>query len=130
MEIYGDGKHTRDFIFVDDLIQAIRLAAFATGIGGEVFQIASNSETNIIELVERLTTILYDARVKNFSVRQGQQRVGDMRRNYSNTSKAAKLLNWKCETDLYTGLAKTVNWFLKETEIKTNSLSKKDQKII
>jgi UDP-glucose 4-epimerase len=42
LEIYGDGSQTRDFIFTDDLIKAIRLAAQIDNIGGEIFQIATS----------------------------------------------------------------------------------------
>ena len=45
LEIFGDGRQTRDFIFVDDLIRAVVLAATVPGIGGETFQIAANTET-------------------------------------------------------------------------------------
>src|SRR5262249_25866544 len=44
-EIYGDGHQTRDFIFVDDIIDAIIRSATAEGVGGEIFQIATNTET-------------------------------------------------------------------------------------
>src|SRR5919112_2873275 len=49
IEIYGDGSQTRDFIYVDDLVRALRLAATADGVGGENFQIARNAETSVNE---------------------------------------------------------------------------------
>ncbi len=53
-EIYGDGNQTRDFIFVEDIAEAIILAATADAVGGEVFQIASNGETTVLELATKL----------------------------------------------------------------------------
>ena len=58
LEIYGDGTQTRDFIFVDDLIRAVRLSATVEGVGGEVFQIATSAETTVQELTDRLLPAL------------------------------------------------------------------------
>src|SRR5262249_16844775 len=52
-EIFGDGCQTRDFIYVQDVTDAIIRAATVEGIGGEVFQIATNSETTVLELAEQ-----------------------------------------------------------------------------
>ena len=57
-EIYGDGRQTRDFIYVDDIVAAIELAATARCIGGEVFQIATNTETTVLELAGQLGEML------------------------------------------------------------------------
>src|SRR5580700_7017160 len=51
-EIYGDGRQTRDFVYVEDMVAAIVRAATVPGVGGEVFQIASNAETTVRELAE------------------------------------------------------------------------------
>src|ERR1700691_1181160 len=53
-EIYGDGAQTRDFIYWDDIAQAIFRAATTPGVGGEIFQIATNAETTVAELAEIL----------------------------------------------------------------------------
>src|ERR687894_751298 len=58
LEIYGDGTQTRDFIFVGDLISAVRLAASVEGVGGEVFQIATSAETTVQELKDTLLPCL------------------------------------------------------------------------
>ena len=54
LEIYGDGTQTRDFIYVEDLVKAIWQAATVSGVGGEIFQIATNRETTLHELTELL----------------------------------------------------------------------------
>ena len=112
LEIYGDGAQTRDFIYVEDLTRAIRLAATVEGIGGEVFQIATNAETSVQEMVEELLPILAAANVKDVEVRQAAPRLGDVMRNYSDTSKAARMLGWQSEMDLKEGLRHTVDWFM------------------
>jgi UDP-glucose 4-epimerase len=112
MEIYGDGKQTRDFIHIDDLIHAIRLAANVDGIGGEIFQIATNAETSVAELVQELVPILSAVGINGIRVVNTEPRPGDVRRNFSDTSKASKLLGWQAKVRLEEGLERTVRWFL------------------
>jgi UDP-glucose 4-epimerase len=112
LEIYGDGTQTRDFIYVEDLTRAIRSAATVEGVGGEVFQIATNAETSVQEMVEKLLPVLASAGIKDVEVRQAAPRLGDVMRNYSDTSKAARMLGWRSEVDLEEGLRRTVDWFM------------------
>ncbi len=114
LEIYGDGTQTRDFVYVGDLVRAIRLSATVEGVGGEVFQIATSAETTVLELVERLLPVLAAAGVEGVHVRHAEARRGEVRRNYADTSKARRMLGWKPETGLDEGLRRTVEWFLKE----------------
>jgi UDP-glucose 4-epimerase len=111
LKIYGDGKQTRDFIYIDDLIQAIHLAASVEGIGGEIFQIATNDETTVNELVEKLLPIFKKKGIKNVKIQHISPRLGDVKRNFSVTSKARRLLNWKPQVNLRDGLQRTVDWF-------------------
>jgi UDP-glucose 4-epimerase len=111
LEIYGDGRQTRDFIYIDDLMSAIRKAVTASHIGGEVFQIGTNRERTLAELVEILLPILARAGIKDVDVRHGPLRRGDVRRNFSDTSKARKLLGWQAQVELETGLKRTWEWF-------------------
>src|SRR5215204_1970546 len=112
LEIYGDGTQTRDFIFVDDLIGAVRLSATVEDVGGEVFQIATSSETTVQELTDRLLPALVAAGIEDIEVRKTPARRGEVRRNYADTSKAQRMLGWKAEVGLDEGLRRTVEWFL------------------
>jgi UDP-glucose 4-epimerase len=114
LEIYGDGTQTRDFIYVDDLIRAVRLSAMAGGTGGEVFQIATSAETTVQELTDRLLPALAAAGVKDIEVRKTAARRGEVRRNYADTSKAQRMLGWRAEVGLDEGLKRTVEWFVNE----------------
>jgi len=111
LEIYGDGRQTRDFIYIDDLIRAIQLAANTDGIGGEIFQIATNRETTVKELVDELLPILSRAGYTNVQMRHAAPRPGDVRRNFSDMSKARTMLGWRAEIGLAEGLKWTVKWF-------------------
>jgi UDP-glucose 4-epimerase len=113
LEIYGDGTQTRDFIYVDDLIRAVRLSATVDGVGGEVFQIATSAETTVQELTDRLLPALATAGIAGIEVRNtaalGRRGVS---RNYADTSKARRMLGWKAEVGLDDGLRRTVDWFV------------------
>ncbi len=114
LEIYGDGTQTRDFIFVDDLIRAIRLSATTDGVGGEVFQIATSAETTVQELTDKLLPAMAAAGLEGVEVRNTNARRGEVRRNYADTSKAHRMLGWKAEVGLDEGLRRTVDWFVHE----------------
>lgn len=104
LEVYGDGTQTRDFIYIDDLIKAILKSSCLDGIGGEIFQIATSSETSIDELINQLLLIFKKNELKDVPVFYRDRRVGDVLRNYSNTSKAMQKLEWKTDTPLSKGL--------------------------
>jgi UDP-glucose 4-epimerase len=111
-EIFGGGEQTRDFIFVGDVVDAILLAAAAEGVGGEVFQIATNTETTVLELADRLAKVLSLRGVAPAAIRHAAPRIGDVKRNYSDTSKARTRLGWSPRVTLEDGLDRTAVWFL------------------
>lgn len=110
LEIYGDGSQTRDFIYIEDLVQAIRLSAMAA-IGGEVFQIATDKETTIGEIAEYIKRIVKEKTEKEVTIIHGSERLGDVRRNYSDISKAKKYLGFEPEYCLGKGLEMTFDYF-------------------
>lgn len=112
VEIYGDGTQTRDFIHVTDLVRAILLAGSTPGIGGELFQIATSREYTVTEVTSLLQAELKNQGHIDLRVTHGASRPGDVRRNFSDTSKALEKLNWQATITLPEGLRQTVSWFL------------------
>jgi len=112
LEIYGDGSQTRDFIYIDDLIDAVWRAATMSGVGGETFQIATNAETSVREMLEILAPALEKNNIKVPSIIYSEKRLGDVMRNYSDTSKAQAMLGWQVHMSLDRGLEETVRSFL------------------
>jgi UDP-glucose 4-epimerase len=113
-EIYGDGTQTRDFIYVDDVVDAIVRSATTPGIGGEVFQIATSTETTVADLADRLARVLGRYGVRPSDVRRERPRVGDVKRNYADVRKARERLGWRAAVGLDDGLERTVRWFVAE----------------
>lgn len=112
-EIYGSGQQTRDFICIDDLIDAVIKSA-EVDVGGEIFQIASSKERTVNEIVEIVKQELkrYGIELK---LEHGEARLGDVMRNFSDVSKANKMLGWHVTTDINDGIAKTISYFTAET---------------
>lgn len=105
--IDGDGKQTRDFIYVGDLCRAI-LLALESDVGGEVFQIATGVETSILDL----SAMTQEVAERKTGVHHVLPRQGDIRKNYSSIAKVQDILGWKPSVELIEGLRKTWEWFV------------------
>lgn len=108
--IYGDGTQTRDFLYIDDLVRAV-LLAIDKPVGGETFQIATGMERTVGEVANYIVEAL-KRRGISMQVKFDSPRLGDVMRNYSDTSKAARMLNWKPKMDVPDGIECTLDWFL------------------
>ncbi len=111
LEVYGDGKQTRDFIYIDDIVAGLASALTADGVGGHVFQIATGREVTVDELLDHLLPILEQSGIGSVQVKRAPRRVGDMPRSFADTRKARKMLGWSAHIDLDEGLRRTVDWF-------------------
>jgi len=112
MPIYGDGNQTRDFIYVEDLVEAIVLSMEKPGIGGEIFQIATHREHTVGEVAEELNRLSERYLGRKNPIVYEKERKGEVRRNFSDISKARKMLGFEPRFDLITGLEHTFLWFL------------------
>ncbi len=112
MEIFGDGQQTRDFIYVDDVVDAITLAATRQGIGGETFQIATAHERTVGEVAELIGDLIRNHCGKTVEIKYALPRIGDAQRNYSATSKARDRLGFVANQDIRSGLINTLEYLL------------------
>jgi len=108
--IYGDGTQTRDFLYIDDLVQAVILS-MEKNVGGETFQIATGRECTVGEMAQALAEALA-RHGKNMQIVYDKPRLGDVKRNFSDTRKAEKMLEWKVKTGLAEGIESTIKYFL------------------
>jgi len=105
LTVYGDGCQTRDFIYVDDVIEATVLALEDDGLEGETFNVCTGKPTSVNELVEVVRAITG----KDLKVVYDKLRKGDIRSNYGDPSKARKTLGFKAKTSLKEGIETIVN---------------------
>jgi len=104
--IYGDGGQTRDFTFVTNVVDGVLRAAETPGVGGEVFNVATNSRISLNQLLETLKKIFGS----NVEPIYKEARAGDVRDSQADISKAGKLLGYKPTVGLEEGLRETVKW--------------------
>jgi len=108
--IFGDGLQTMDFVHVADIARANVLAAQAP-VTDEVFNIASGTETSLVELAG----VLLDAMGSDLPVEHGPARtVNGVTRRLADISAAADRLGWKPEIDLADGMRGLVDWWRAE----------------
>lgn len=104
LTINGDGRQTRDFVYVDDVVSAMILC-LNIDCRGEL-NISTALETNLLEIVSYLEEIL-DCSLK---VRHDEEKLGEQRRSALSFKRASDVLNWKPEVTLKEGLKKTLAW--------------------
>ncbi|MCJ7716659.1 MAG: NAD-dependent epimerase/dehydratase family protein [Anaerolineales bacterium] len=104
--IYGDGLQSRDFVYIDDVVRANLLAAESSQAPGQVINICSGIEINLLQLVDSLSSIFNREVTPEF--RKG--RPGDIYRSFGDPTLAGKILNFTPAVNLETGVKKTVSW--------------------
>ncbi len=106
--IYGDGKQTRDFTYVSDIVEANLLAA-TSEIEGEVLNIGGGSRISLIETIHILEEIIG----KEAKIEYMETQKGDMKDTYADISKAKKILDYSPKVEIKNGLEKEVEWIKK-----------------
>ncbi len=107
--IYGDGEQSRDFTYIDNVVQANILATRAKNACGRVFNIASQESITINQLVKELNCILN----KNIEPKYTVPRPGDIKHSLADISSAKQILNYSPKIKFNEGLRRTVHWFQK-----------------
>ena len=105
-------KQSRDFAYINNVVEANFLAIKATGVAGHVFNVAGGKEHSILDLVDSLNEIMGKAIKPEFL----PIRTGDVFRTLADISKAEKLLGYKPKVDFKEGLKQTVDHFRKVSE--------------
>ena len=105
--ILGDGLQTMDFVYTGDIARANLLAAEAD-VTDEVFNIASSTETSLIDLAQALQRAMGSDLPLEFGPPRG---VNGVTRRLADTSAAANRLGWKAEIGLDEGLTRLVAWW-------------------
>ena len=103
--IYGDGGQTRDYVFVDDVVDAF-VRATEKG-GGLLMNIGTGVETSVLELYETMARLTGYRQEPN----RAPERPGELLRSSLDPGRAAIHLGWKPWTTLDDGLSRTIDWF-------------------
>lgn len=103
--VYGDGKQTRDFIHVDDVVEATVLALENANSNGETFNVCTGKPTAVNELLQIVKEVMERA----LKVIYDKPRKGDIKNNYGDPSKAEEILGFKAKISLREGLERLRN---------------------
>ncbi len=106
IEIFGDGRQTRDFTYVGDIVSATRAAAAASTPPGRVFNVGGGDAVSLNRALETLAGLAG----RPLDVRRRPRESGDVRDTGADTKRARTELNFAPETDLETGLAAELAW--------------------
>ncbi len=104
--IFGDGHQVRDFIYVQDIVQAILQAASTPAANGRVLNICSGKETDLLLLIHTLGEVLNTRPDPVFS----SPRPGDIYRSIGDPTEAARVMGFNVRIGLAEGLSRTVSW--------------------
>lgn len=103
--IYGDGKQTRDFVYVADAVRAVLLACACDAAVGGVFNVARGIQTSILQLAAELNQVLGTDLVPTFA----SARVGEVRFSQGDASRAQEVLGWAARVPLQAGLSRLLS---------------------
>ena len=121
--INGDGNFSRDFTYIDNVIQMNELAMLTENKSAinMVYNTAFGERTTLNELVNSLREFLstYDNEIANVPIIYGENRVGDIPHSLASIEKAKKLLNYQPKFSMREGLKEAVNWYWNNLQVKS-----------
>ena len=121
--INGDGEFSRDFTYIDNVIQMNELAMLTENKEAinTVYNTAFGERTTLNELVNSLREFLstYDNEIANVPIIYGENRVGDIPHSLASIEKAKKLLNYQPKFSMREGLKEAVNWYWNNLQVKS-----------
>ena len=107
--IFGDGKQSRDFTFIDNVVAANMLACQAEGsaVAGRVFNVATGRQIDLLQTFQILQRLIgYSGGVK-----YAPERAGDVKHSVADISQAEEHLGYRPKVDFEEGLSRTIEWY-------------------
>ncbi|TMQ64241.1 MAG: SDR family oxidoreductase [Candidatus Eisenbacteria bacterium] len=105
--VFGDGGQTRDFTFIDNVVQANLDACTRPEAGGQSINIAAGEQNSLLQLLEQLGSILGVKADPEFR----PPRAGDVRDSFADVSRATRLLGYAPAVNFRDGLTRTVEYY-------------------
>ncbi len=105
--ILGDGSATMDFVYIDDVAKS-NIAALASDVSDEVFNVASGTETSLNQLASALLKVMGSSLSPEYGP---ERKVNPVSRRLADTAKAERMLGFRAEVGLEDGLTRLVDWW-------------------
>lgn len=112
--VNGDGNYSRDFTYIDNVIQANLLSLVADKVAvNTVYNVAYGDRNTLNNLLDYLKEFLsaYNSKIKDVAIIHGPNRQGDIPHSHASVNKAKELLNYNPQYSLQKGLKEAVNWY-------------------
>lgn len=113
--VYGDGLQSRDFTFVENVVNANLLAAEADGIAGEAFNVACGGRYTLLDLLTKTKEILGS----DIKPVHEAARAGDVRDSQASIEAAQKAFGYRVSVDFAEGLQKTIDWYKRNNDFES-----------
>jgi UDP-glucose 4-epimerase len=107
LQVHGDGRQSRDFTYIDNVVEANVLAARAPAASGEAFNVGCGDRVSLLDIIGRLEKLLGRALPRHHSPR----RAGDVPHTLADIDKAKRLMGYTPLVDFDEGLRRTVDFF-------------------
>jgi UDP-glucose 4-epimerase len=107
LEVHGDGTQSRDFTYVDNVVDANLSAARAEGVGGHAFNVGCGERISLLAIIERLEQFLG----RSVARRHTPSRAGDVPHTLADISKGARLMHYTPQVAFDEGLRRTFAYF-------------------
>ena len=107
IQIHGDGEQSRDFTYIDNVVQANLKAAVAEGAAGEVFNVACGERTSLNQILDDLRKVTE----VDVDLEYGPDRPGDVKHSLADISKAREILDYNPAVSAQEGLRRSVTWY-------------------
>jgi UDP-glucose 4-epimerase len=111
LEVHGDGEQSRDFTYIDNVVQANRLALTTPGVGGEVFNVACNERHSLLDIISSLERLIGHKLPRNHVA----SRRGDVRHTQASIEHIQRKLDFHPSVGFDEGMRRTWEWFTAAT---------------
>ena len=125
LDIYEDGEETRDFVYIEDAVDATILGIEKEEANGHIFNVGSGVSTRVLDVANTLKR-LYNSEI-NITV-SGKFRLGDIRHNFADLSKSKDILGFTPKYNFERGITEFVNW-VKTQEVMEDKYEKSIQQL-
>ena len=113
--IHGDGSQSRDFTYIDNVIQANVLAATTTNSNAinQVYNVACGEQSILLELLKHIQNLLtqFDERIGQVKISFGPERIGDIKHSLASIEKAKNQLNYSPSHNVNEGIEAAIQWY-------------------
>ncbi len=108
IELFNFGNNSRDFTYINDIVQGI-ISAIKNNYDCEVFNLGNNETVNVTEMIK----IIEDKLNLKAKVKLKPMQLGDVKKTYADITKSKRMLDYKPNTKLKSGMEEFINWFCK-----------------